>query len=181
MEFGTLFKRTSPRIRMLAERYRSSGPFFDREDLYQEMCAYLWDKFKEGVPEGLNDAYIVKGCEFYMMNYVRKERDKATTLSLEEPCGEEGDTLKDFVADRGKPLHESLDAVFMVASINENGFSVREKEVLPLLLEGHRVREIGRMLGVSHVMVVKLKKRIISKWRKKAKIKVTKEGEFLLL
>jgi len=42
-----------------------------------------------------------------------------------------------------------------------NGFSKREKDVFGLLLEGYTVREAGGKLGISHVMVVKLKNKII--------------------
>jgi DNA-binding CsgD family transcriptional regulator len=44
-----------------------------------------------------------------------------------------------------------------------NGFSKREKDVFGLLLEGYTVREAGEKLGISHVMVVKLKNRLINK------------------
>jgi DNA-binding NarL/FixJ family response regulator len=39
----------------------------------------------------------------------------------------------------------------------------REREILRLLVHGFTVREIGFQLGVSHVMVVKIKNRINDK------------------
>jgi RNA polymerase sigma factor (sigma-70 family) len=41
----------------------------------------------------------------------------------------------------------------------------REQEVLRLLMEGLTVREIGDRLGISHVMVVKLWRRMRDKCR----------------
>ncbi len=42
--------------------------------------------------------------------------------------------------------------------LQDDNLTEREKEVLAFLLEGLTLREIGEKIGVSHVMVVKIKK-----------------------
>ena len=179
MDFETLLERVSPRLKILAKRlvngYNIHG-FFDEEDLYQEMHIHLWNNFGNGVSAGLNNAYIVKGCEFYIRNYLRKKREKARILSLEKPINEYGDTLKDILPDTKEPLDSYLDRKITISAIKNNCITNKEKEVFLFILEGYTVREIGKKLDISHVMVIKYKQRIIKKWQRKDKIKVTKEG-----
>ena len=161
MEFEALYKRVSPRLKRIASFYGKRGCSFDRDDLYQEMTGHLWNKFKDGVPAGLNDTYIIKGCEFHILNYMRKEKEKIRRVSLEEPLNESGDTLRETLQGNLMPLDVLVDRKMLVDYIMNNGFSKREKDVFALLLEGHTVREVGEKLGISHVMVVKLKNKII--------------------
>lgn len=163
MEFDELYKRISPRLKRIAGFYNNRGYSFDRGDLYQEMASHLWNNFKDGVPEGLNDTYIIKGCEFHILNYIRKERENIRRISMEEPINENGDTLRESLAGNAESLDKTVDRKMLVDYIMNNGFSRREKDVFGLLLEGHTVREAGKKLGISHVMVVKLKNRLINK------------------
>jgi len=163
MEFKELYERIGSRLKRIADFYGRRGYSCDRDDLYQEMTMHLWNKFKDGVPEGINDAYIIKGCEFHILNYMRKEREKIRKVSLEEPLNESGDTLRDTLRGNLVSQDVSVDRKMLVDHIMNNGFSKREKDVFALLLEGHTVREAGEKLGISHVMVVKLKNRLISK------------------
>jgi len=162
MEFEALYNRISPRLMKIASFYGKRGYSFDKDDLYQEMTAYLWGKFKFGVPEGFNDTYIIKGCEFHILNYMRKEKEKVYRISMEEPFNESGDALRDTFQDSSLPLDVSIDRKMMVDHIMNNGFSKREKDVFGLLLEGYTVRETGERLGISHVMVIKLKNRLLN-------------------
>jgi len=175
MNFDILFKRISPRLKKLAV-YHSRRNYFsvDAGDLYQEMSMYLWNNFKEEVPVELNDAYIVKGCEFYILNYIRKQRKKAKIVSLDQPFDETGCTLKDFLPDLKEPLEICIDARIAVEEIGNCNTTEREKQVFALLLEGYRVREVGKKIGISHVRVVKIKRNILNKWQKKSREKVTK-------
>lgn len=168
MRFKAVFERISPKLRGVAHRHNGHGRFIDENDLYQEMCMHLWGRYKNGVPDGFNDSYIIKGCEFHILNYLRKEKESAPTISLEEPINDDGDTLKDIVPDRGEALGRVIDKEITIEEIKNNGFSKREKEVFSLLLKGYTVREIGKLLGISHVMVIKLKKKIIKEYRGKA-------------
>jgi DNA-binding CsgD family transcriptional regulator len=51
-----------------------------------------------------------------------------------------------------------------VESLEEKCLSWREREVLSCFLEGMSMREIGGRLGISHVMVLKIKNRIRDKY-----------------
>ncbi len=166
MNFETLFRKISPTLKIVARKYGSRISFIERDELYQEMCIYLWDNFKDGVPNNLNEAYIVRGGEFYLLNYLRKEKEKITIVSLEEPLNEDGDTLKDILSDAEEDLGEQLDRKIALDEIRNNGITKREKEVISLLLNGYTIREVGRKLGISHVMVIKHKKRIAEKCKK---------------
>jgi len=178
MDFETLLKKISPRLKTMTKSRNGHSLFIDQDDLYQEMCIHLWNNFKGGAPDGINEAYIVRGCEFHLLNYLRKEREKATIVSLEEPINEEGNTLEDILQGRGEALDNCIDRELTLEDIRNNGLSKREEDVLSLLMESYTVREIGVRLGISHVMVVKLKKRIIKKWQRKNQ--VTKMRDFLL-
>jgi RNA polymerase sigma factor (sigma-70 family) len=161
MGFGELYDRVSPRLKRIAGFYNGRGYTFDKDDLFQEMSGHLWNNFKDGAPEGLKDTYIIKGCEFHILNYMRKQREKIYKVSLEAPINENGDTLKENIADGQESLDKKVDKKMLVDYIMNNGFSKREKEVFGLLLEGYTVREAGKKIGISHVMVVKLKNRLI--------------------
>ena len=163
MGFDELYDRVSPRLKRIANFYNGRSSSFDRDDLYQEMAGHLWNNFKNGVPEELNDAYIIKGCEFHILNYMRKEREKVYKVSMEAPINENGDTLRQTLSDGAESLDRKVDKKMLVDYIMNNGFSNREKGVFKLLLEGYTVREAGEKLGISHVMVVKLKSKLISK------------------
>ncbi|OGW75655.1 MAG: hypothetical protein A2Z72_08995 [Omnitrophica bacterium RBG_13_46_9] len=165
MDFAIMFSRVSPRLRKMAKRlaaYRRNARFFDHTDIYQEMCLSLWNNYRYGVPEDINDAYIIKGCEFHIRNYLRKERVKANVVSLDEPVNEDGDTLKEILPDRRRPLESIVDEQAALRDIrcisNE-----RENKIFTFMLAGHTIREIGKKLNISHVMVIKHKKRAIAR------------------
>ena len=181
MDFDTLLKKISPRLKWLTLSYNNRVRAFDGDDLYQEMCISLWSKFKDGVPEGLNEAYIVKGCRFHILNCLRKNRDKVILVSLEAPINDDGGRLEDVLSDTKESLDRRIERDLTVEEIKNNGFTPREKQVFSLSLEGYTVREVGKKLGISHVMVVKFRQRIIRKWQKKENFKVTKNGKYLLL
>ena len=161
VEFEALYKRVSPRLKKIASFYGKRGYSFDRDDLYQEMASHLWNNFKDGAPKGLKDTYIIKGCEFHILNYMRKEREKVYKVSMEEPLNESGNTLRETLSDGAESIDKTVDKKMLIDHIMNNGFSQREKEVFGLLLEGYTVREAGKKIGISHVMVVKLKNRLI--------------------
>ncbi|MDD4899076.1 MAG: LuxR C-terminal-related transcriptional regulator [Candidatus Omnitrophica bacterium] len=58
-----------------------------------------------------------------------------------------------------------LDSKIFVEKMQNNGLTKKEKAILPLCLEGLTTRQIGKRLGISHVMVVKLKSHIREKYR----------------
>ena len=82
---------------------------------------------------------------------------------MEQPLNEKGDTLRETLSDNSERLDKRVDKKMLIDYIMNNGFSKREKEVFSLILQGYTVREAGRELGISHVMVVKLKNRLLGK------------------
>lgn len=175
MDFKELYERVSPKLKMIAKSRNGQGSFIDDNDLYQEMCLYLWEKFKEGVPVNINEAYITKGCKFHLLNYLRKNRNKVLTVSIEKPLNEDGFTLKDILPEAKEPLDDYVAKKMLISEIKSNGITKREKKAFSLLLKGYTTREIGRELGISHVGVVKIKKRIVRKWQNKQKTWLPKE------
>ncbi|MCK5306343.1 MAG: sigma-70 family RNA polymerase sigma factor [Candidatus Omnitrophica bacterium] len=167
MFFKILYEKVKPKLKMIARKHSRRLLFADADDLYQEMCIHLWDKFKNGVPEDINESYIVRGCEFHLLNYLRKGKEAMTAVSFEEPINEDGSTLKDLLPEEKEPVDSYVNRKIVIEEIKSNGFSKREKEVFSFLLEGYTVRETGEALGISHVMVVKFKRRIVEKWQKK--------------
>jgi RNA polymerase sigma factor (sigma-70 family) len=163
MGFEELFTRVSPKIKRIARRYNRWGAACNYEDLYQEMSVYLWDKFKAGVPEGINESYIVKGCMFHILNYLRKTREHAVIFPLEERLDDQKDSLRELLPDRQEPLDKRIDEELIVEHILNNGFSPREKQVFAFMMKGHTVREMGVKMGISHVMVIKISKKLRDK------------------
>lgn len=167
MNFKSLSRSLESNLEFLAHRLAQSNRSLEADDLYQEMMLHLWDKFRDGVPEGINRSYIVRGCKFHILNYLRKKRDKAWMVSLEEPINENGNTLKDILAARQQDTRKDIDAELTADQILHNGLTRREKEVFLFLLQGYTLRETGRKLGISHVRVVNLRRNIRQKWEKK--------------
>jgi len=164
MDFQTLSKKVSPKLKRIARRHKSYVSFVDEEDLYQEMLIHLWNNFKDGVPADINEAYIIRGCEFHILNYLRKKKGNIKILSLETPINDNGGTLRDILPSNNEKDSFDGDKKLIVEEI-KRGLSKREKDVFSLLLEGYTVREVGCKLEVSHVRVVKLKQGIIKKWQ----------------
>ncbi len=169
MEFNKVYNRISPRLRRIAFIHRNRCSGIDEKDLYQEMSVYLWRNFKDRDESEVNDYYMVKGCEFHIMNYIRTHKDKVRLCRLETPINENGSELKDMIAGPAEDTARVVDRKLTIDTIMNNGFTRREKDVLSLLLKGYTVREAGERLGVSHVMIVKARKSLIEKWIKKEK------------
>lgn len=167
MDFITIYNRVSPRIRRIAMRHKSRLACVDEDDLYQEMCKHMWEHYRYGAGEDVNDYYIARGCEFHILNYLRTKKEKAPLSRLEDPINENGNTLKDIIPDGSEEVHRMVDRKITIDTIMNNGFTKREKEVFGLLLKGYTTREAGEQLGISHVMVVKSKKNLIKKWQRK--------------
>lgn len=167
MEFRILLKRLTPRLKNLSRRLlriRSAQGHFDAEDIFQEMCVHLWQKFNNGAPPEFNDSYIIKGCEFHIRNYLRKETDKYKSKSLDEPINETGLSLKDILANTESVSNACFNKI-LIDEIKNKITNEKEQRIFNLLIEGHTVRCIGARLGISHVMVIKYKNKIINRCR----------------
>lgn len=166
MDFRILLEKITPALRYVARKHSLCG-FYDEEDLFQEMCLYLWQHYGNGLPIGINESYAIKGCEFHIQNFLRKGRQKVTLSSLDELVSPEGPTLGDILEDKKEAFGSRMENKLTIDEIKSMGLTERERSVLSYLLKGYTVREIANEVGVSHVMVIKHKKAIIKKWRKK--------------
>lgn len=166
MDFRILLKKITPILRYIARKHLLWG-FYSEDDLYQEMCLYLWQNYTDGLPIGINEAYVIKGCEFHLKNFLRKGRPKASISSFDMVISSGGQTLGDIIEDKKANFIPSLECSFTIDEINNIGLTSKEKSVLSYLVKGYTVREIAKKLGVSHVMVLKHKKSIVRKWHKR--------------
>lgn len=166
MDFKVLLEKITPALKYIARKHLFCG-FYSEDDLYQEMCLYLWQHYGGGLPIGINEAYAIKGCEFHIQNFLRKGRPKATISSLDELIHPGGLTLADILEDKKADFRSRIDGQVTIDEIASIGLSDKEKIVFSYLLKGYTVREIAKEMEISHVMVVKHKKNIIKKWHKK--------------
>lgn len=168
MDFRILLEKITPALRYIARKHLLRG-FYDEDDLYQEMCLYLWQHYRYGLPMGINESYVIKGCEFHIQNFMRKGRPKVLFAPIDEAISADGATLADILEDKKEPASPGMEIRLTIDEIKNLGLSEKERSVLSCLLKGHTVREAAAQIGISHVMVLKHKKAIIKKWRKNTK------------
>jgi RNA polymerase sigma factor (sigma-70 family) len=162
--FEWLVSKFSPGIRRIA--YKLNGRFrsFDHNDLYQEALLHLWHDFRSGKLTDKTDSYILQGCYFHLKNCIRKINERPNMVSFESllDAGEDSN-LEDVLLNKyaaQRDIRKLLDDKLVASSIQNNGFSPKEKNVIFALADGLTTREIGAKIGVSHVSVVKMIKRI---------------------
>lgn len=160
MSFEILVKRISPTIKRIAHKLNGHYTFFNDEDLYQEALMHLWIDFREGILGDKTDSYILQGCYFHLKNYIRKTQDNAVLVSLNSPVGEDGTVMEEILPADGINQLEYLESKMEVETAAKKYLTHREKEVLSCFLDGMSMREIGRKIGTSHVMVLKIRNRI---------------------
>lgn len=165
MTFEGVVKRVSPTLKKIARKLNGHHSFFDDDDLYQEALVHLWNTYTLGTLEDKTDSYILQGCYYYLKNYLRKVREKMIVVSLNDPVGEDNKLLEEIVASEDATSFDYLEGkLYAEAAIKQSCLSAREQEVLSLLMEGMTVRETGSRLGMSHVMVIKIKNKISEKY-----------------
>jgi len=169
MGFEELTKRLSFTVMRIAYKLNGRYRSFSHEDLYQEALLHLWNAFCAGKLVDKTDSYILQGCYFHLKNYIRKVNEKLNVISLDMPVGEEEETNLEAILNLGLGIQEDcrkgLHIKLLVESLQNNGFSPREKRILVFLKDGLTTREIGRRIGTSHVSVVKAIGRIKEKAR----------------
>jgi len=172
MLFEELIKRLAPKLKSITYKLNGHFSFFNDEDLYQEALIHLWQDFCAGKLDNKTDSYILQGCYFHLKNYIRKVRDKSNLVSLNAMMDEEGGNLEEILClEDPESCLDDLENKVLIQEIQNNGLTQREKEIFCLSLEGVTIREIGKKLGISHVMVVKIRKNLRRKLNlSKAKI-----------
>jgi RNA polymerase sigma factor (sigma-70 family) len=159
MCFETLVKKISPTLKRIT--YKLNGHFtcFDHDDLYQEAIMRLWLDHNEGKLADKTDSYILQGCYFHLKNYIRKAGPHNRLRSLDSLVSAEDEPVKEslfLVDERSRYLRDHISDKMFAETIQNNGFSPREKTILSFCSQGFTMREIGRELGISHVRVVKI-------------------------
>ncbi len=158
--FESFMKRLSPTIKRISHRLNGHFTFFDDDDLCQEAYLHLWLLFKNEKLDDKTDSYILQGCYYHLKNHIRTSADKMNTISLEIPVDEDGNCLKDLHASQDVAMINDMEEKILLEFIDKNGLSDREKKILDFSLDGLTTREIGAILNISHVAVVKIRKRI---------------------
>jgi len=159
-DFEILIKRLSPTLRRISHRLNGHFTFFNDDDLCQEALAHLWVSSQEGSLNDKTDSYILQGCYFYLKNYIRTSMDRASFTSLEEPIDEDGTMLEELVASPDPSQADQLADKTLYEEVQKNGLTGREINIFNMCRDGLTMREIGERLGISHVAVIKLRKRI---------------------
>jgi len=163
--FEDMIGKLSPTLRRITHKLNGHFSFFDENDLFQEALEHLWTAFNNGKLDSKTDSYVLQGCYFYLKNYLRKTLDKTRLVSLEQLMGEEDGWAERSLGKDDPAIEEALDTNDISAAAEKSSLSERERKVMTLSLESLTTREIGAKLGISHVMVVKIRKSIRKKFR----------------
>jgi RNA polymerase sigma factor (sigma-70 family) len=165
MGFAELTKKLAPTVKRIAYKLNGHYRSFSHDDLYQEAMFHLWNNFREGKLQDKTDSYILQGCYFHLKNYIRKVNEKFNIVSIEALLWEDGERRLEEVLSlpAGDDCRDQLNNKLLCESIQNNGFSPREKRILTFLRDGLTVRQIGQKIGRSHVSVVKAVSRIRQK------------------
>jgi RNA polymerase sigma factor (sigma-70 family) len=158
--FETLMTRLTPTLRRISHRLNGHFTFFNDDDLCQEALVHLWVMFRENRLSDKTDSYILQGCYYHLKNHIRTSMDKVRPASLEEPIDDDGTMLEEIVASSDPSQAEQLSDKTLYEEALKSGLTEREINILDMCRDGLTTREIGDKLGISHVAVVKIQKRI---------------------
>ncbi len=165
MSFEVLIERIAPTLQRITQKLNGRFSFMDHEDLFQEAVLHLWIGFQGGQLDDKTDSYILQGCYYHLKNYIRKMQDSAMLVSLASLQDEEGARLEEIIESEEIAAFDYVDGKMQVEAMLKDGMTEREQGVLALTMEGITTREIGSILGVSHVSVVKIRNRIKERWQ----------------
>jgi RNA polymerase sigma factor (sigma-70 family) len=169
MSFEELHQKLSPTIKRIAYRLNGHYRSFNHDDLYQEATIHLWSNFLKGNLSDKTDSYILQGCYFHLKNYIRKVNERSNIISIDAALStNEEATIEDILGTcwASEDCREDLHNKLLAQSIRNNGFNPREKKLLAYFNQGLTTRGIGKRLGVSHVSVIKMMRKIRSKAQK---------------
>jgi RNA polymerase sigma factor (sigma-70 family) len=163
MKFDKIVKKLTPKLRGIAYRLNGKYTVLDHDDLYQEALAHMWEEFCAGKLEGKTDSYVLQGAYYHLKNHLRGLDDNTFFARLDEPVSEDGDTLGELIPAEDDGGYEAAETSEL---LDRCGLTDREQEILHLYADGLTVREVGDMVGISHVSVIKTIKRIREKAKK---------------
>jgi len=169
MGFEELHRKLSPTIKRIAYKLNGRYRSFSHEDLYQEASVHLWSNFLKGKLSDKTDSYILQGCYFHLRNYIRKVNEHSNIISIDASLNVNDEaTVEDVLGKYWScpDCREQLHSKLLVQSIRGNGFNPKEKRLLDYFSQGLTTRDIGKRMGISHVSVVKLMRKIRAKAQK---------------
>jgi DNA-binding CsgD family transcriptional regulator len=85
-------------------------------------------------------------------------------LSINTGVGEDGAKLEDILTVDGITAFDYLESKIDVEAREDKYLTDREKTILSFIMEGMSMREVGAKLGISHVMVLKIRNKIKEKY-----------------
>lgn len=153
MSFEELIIRLMPKLKAVSKNVSRSISSVDESDILQEMLIFLLKKYREEKIEGYTDSYLLQGAWFHAKNYTRSIRSKD---SVSETIGEDNSSILDTIRSEDEPGEDEIQAGMTVSGIMNLCRSSRERLVIRMLLEGFTLRETGKEIGVSGVMVCKM-------------------------
>lgn len=157
-DFEKILKKLSPTLRRITHKLNGHFTFFDEDDLFQEALQHLWICHNDDTLYDKTDSYVLQGCYFHLKNYIRKTMDKAKLLSLQKLYEDGDSSLETFLGYEDRSIEDNAENRSILEGEAVRNMTERERLVLKLSMEGSTVREIGERLGISHVMVVKMRK-----------------------
>jgi RNA polymerase sigma factor (sigma-70 family) len=149
-------------LKRVATRLSTDGE--TQRDLVQEMYVHFMTQTSQDPDKHVS--WYVKGCEFHARNYLRRGR------SVDSPKRSRGKVLlridqeeQGFANPTEAMESESMttDGTLYSHDVIEQikpMLSDRQQEILTRLVQGQGVRQIGRDLGISHVAVIKHRRKI---------------------
>jgi RNA polymerase sigma factor (sigma-70 family) len=129
-----------------------------REDLMQEGLIHLW-QVQEQTP-GQTKNWYLQNCRFHLLHYLALGRsiDSPKRRASQVHPQDESDSWLDRF-ETNDTVVEDVSARDMLAVMSKL-LSGREMSVLQWFSEGVGTREIAKRLGISHPMVIKLRRKI---------------------
>ena len=150
-----------------------------REDLMQEALIHLW-QVQEQTP-GQTKNWYLQNCRFHLLHYLALGRSvdspkrRASQVYPSDQREDSDGWLERF--ESAESVLQDVSARDILAALSKL-LSDREMSILQWLSEGVGTREIAKRLGISHPMVIKLRRKIAT-FAKKISIDPPRNGKEL--
>jgi RNA polymerase sigma factor (sigma-70 family) len=150
-----------------------------REDLMQEALIHLWQVQEQNPGQTKN--WYLQNCRFHLLHYLALGRSvdspkrRASQVHPSDQTEDSDGWLERF--ESGESVLQDVSARDILAAMSTL-LSDREMSILQWLSDGVGTREIGKRLGISHPMVIKLRRKIAT-FAKKLSIDPPQNGKEL--